>query len=283
MGESEEICVYLFGVDGNTRSIAWKGKSRKGQCMPFKLVKTQHWTFDTGDFPECFLCCERGLWTCYKSLGDLHRGNSFSFTLRLQLYFCFLWLTAILSNMFFTTVAFAVLCLVSGSLAAPLTCDDVVRPEMQPDLPLWYGLWTLVATSTKVVYSFLGLVNNDSFTLHYNNATFLVTQRTRDHCSSTQYNVTLEGAHFNNSVGYVTVSGTIFANSCPDCILARFITQSSYFHLEHLCLLSRRREVNPEELQEFKTLVSCLKFPDYIVMDPSKELCPPPEGFYSSN
>lgn len=183
--------------------------------------------------------------------------------------------------MFFTAVAFAVLCLASGSLAAPLTCDEVVRPALHPDLPLWYGRWSLVASSMKLVFSHWPLVDNDSFTLHYNNATFLTTERRGARCSSTHYNVTLEGAHFNNSVGFVT--GTIFSNSCPDCIWVKFVTQSSLFHIEHLCLLSRRREVNPEELQEFRSLVSCLKFPNHVVMDPSKELCPPPEGFYSSS
>lgn len=185
--------------------------------------------------------------------------------------------------MFLTTLAFTVLCLVSGSLAAPLTCDDVVPAATQQDLPPLYGSWTLVASSTKVVHLLGYLIDNDSFVLHYNNATFLTTERRQGRCFSNRHNVTLDGAHFNTSRGFVTINGTLYSNSCPDCILVRFILDSPYFNIEHLSLLSRRREVNPEDLREFMILLPCLKFPKHVVMDPTKELCPPPEDFYNSN
>lgn len=186
--------------------------------------------------------------------------------------------------MFFPNIAFVILCLVSGSLAAPLTCDDVTQPATQTDPSHWYGEWNLVAATMKVVRSLVPFTDNDSFMLHYNNATFLTTWRQGSRCSSTHYHVTLEGAHFTTSSSYVAVNGTIFSSSnCPDCILTRIIMDSHFFNLEHLCLFSRRKEVNPEELQDFKALVPCLDFKGYVVMDPSKERCPPPEGFYNSN
>lgn len=185
-----------------------------------------------------------------------------------------------MSNMFF---AFVVLCLASGSLAAPLTCDNVMQPAI-PDLSHWYGEWNLVATSAKVLRTLLPLGNSDSFMLHYNNATFLTTQRSGDQCSSDRYNVTMEGAHFTTSKSFVAINGTFYSSSnCPDCILTRIIMDSPYFFIDHLCLFSRRTEVNPEELQDFKSLVPCLKLSDYVVMDSSKQRCPPPEDFYNSN
>lgn len=186
--------------------------------------------------------------------------------------------------MFFVKTAFVVLCLVSGILAAPLTCDDVTQPAIQTDLSRWYGEWNLVAAGVKVVRSLVLLTDSDSFTLHYNNATFLTIGRYGDQCRLSRYNVTMEGAHFTTSSGLVTANGTIFSSSnCPDCILTRIIMDSSYFTLEHLLLLSRRKEVNPEELQDFKSLVPCLKIPGYVVMDPYKERCPIPEDFYNSH
>lgn len=186
--------------------------------------------------------------------------------------------------MFFANIAFVVLCLVSGSLAAPPTCDDVLRPATQTDLSHWYGAWNLVAASAKVLRTNVRLGDNDSFMLHYNNATFLTAGRMGDRCSFDRYNVTMEGARFTTSSTFVTVNGTIFSSSnCPDCILANILMDSPFFTLEHLCLFSRRTEVTPEEQQDFKSLMSCLKFSRYVVMDSSKKRCPPPEDFYNSN
>lgn len=179
--------------------------------------------------------------------------------------------------------AFVVLCFVSGSLAAPLTCDDVMQPAIQ-DLSHWYGEWNLVAASAKVLRTRLPLMYTDSFMLHYNNATFLTTEWSGNQCSFHRYNVTMEGAHFTTSRRYVAINGTFYSSSnCPDCILTTIMMDSPYFAIEQLCLFSRRIEVNPEELQDFKSLLPCLKFPDYVVMDSAKERCPPPEDFYNSN
>lgn len=188
--------------------------------------------------------------------------------------------------MFSTNIALVVLCLVAASLAAPLTCDDVTQPAAETDLSQWYGAWNLVAASVKVHRTIWPLIDHDSFVLHYNNATFLTIARFRDQCDFQHYNITMEGGHFTTTTTreLVTLNGTLFPTShCPDCILARFIMDSHYSSLEHLCLFSRRIQVNPEELQDFKSLVPCLKFPKYVVMDPSKERCPPPEDFYNSN
>lgn len=231
----------------------------------------------------CF-CCEIGLWTWYENICNLHQSRSFSFTLGLQLYFCFLRPAITVSDMSFTNIAFVVLCLAHCCLAAPLTCDNVVQLTIQTELPHWYGAWNLVAWSVRVLRTYVPLVGSDSFTLHYNNATFLATQRVGDQCLTTHYNITMEGPHFTTRRGFVTVNGTIFSssNSCPDCILALFTMDAPYFTIENLCLFSRRRELNPEELQDLKSLKPCLKFTDHTVIDSSKERCPPPDDFYPS-
>lgn len=287
IGKGEEICGYLVDIGRYMRSIASRGKSGKGQSKRFKLLlkkkNNQPWSLDPKNFPECFLCCERGLWTSYKNLCNLHQCHSSSFTLWLQLYFSPPWLSDSVGNMLFTNIAFVVLCLASGSLAAPLICDNV-QPANQMNHSHFYGDWNLIAASVKVQRTLMPLIDNDSFTLHYNNATFLTMGRYGSQCSSTRYNVTMEGADFTTTNRFVGVHGNIFSSSnCPDCFMARIFMHSRHFALEHLCMFSRREEVKPEELQDFKSLAQCLKFPKYVVMDPSKERCPPPEDFYNSN
>ncbi|KAK9540048.1 hypothetical protein VZT92_002520 [Zoarces viviparus] len=54
----------------------------------------------------------------------------------------------------------------------------------------------------------------------------------------------------------------------------RWIVKSSRRQSLELNLLSRRREVDQKELEEFKAQLKCYGLPTPVVMDPTKELCP---------
>lgn len=178
--------------------------------------------------------------------------------------------------------AITVFCLVSGSLAASLPCDNLTQPLEQLDPGSLEGKWTLVADSLRIVRSEGPIVDSDSVSLLYFNSTFLKANRVNESCNYFHDNVTIEGSRYNIAVGpAVTFSGTFYPTSCPDCVMMTFRVDSPLYVFEELCLFCRRREVDEEALREFIALSKCLKFPSHVVMDPNKELCPLPEGFYN--
>ncbi|KAK5926517.1 hypothetical protein CgunFtcFv8_022083 [Champsocephalus gunnari] len=63
-----------------------------------------------------------------------------------------------------------------------------------------------------------------------------------------------------------------FSNS--DCVVMRWIVQSSKRRSMDMYLLSRRREVEQKELEEFRHQLNCYGLPTPVVMDPTKESCP---------
>lgn len=180
--------------------------------------------------------------------------------------------------------AITVFCLVSGSLADSLPCDNLTLPLEQLDTGSLEGRWTLVLDSVRIVRSRVPLVHSDSVSVYFFNSTFLRANRDSEFCSYTHHNVTIEGPRYHVTVGpEVSFSGTFYPTSCPDCIMLTFIVDSPMYVSEALCLFSRRREVDEEVLREFIALSKCLKFSSHVVMDPNKELCPLPEGFTISN
>lgn len=180
--------------------------------------------------------------------------------------------------------AITVFCLVSGSLADSLTCDNLMLPLEHLDTGSLQGGWTLVADSLRIIRSRVPLSQSDSVSVYFFNSTFLKANRHGESCSYTHHNVTIEGPHYHVAFGpVVSFSGTIYPSSCPDCVMLTFIVDSPLYALEELCLFSRRRKVDEEALREFIALSKCLKFSSHVVMDPNKELCPLPEGFTISN
>lgn len=174
--------------------------------------------------------------------------------------------------------AIAVFCLVSGSLAASLPCDNLTQPLEQLDLGSLEGTWTLVADSTRIVRSRVPIVNVDSVSVHFFNSTFVKSDRVGESCSYLTHDVTIEGSRYHVAIGPgMSFSGTFYPTSCPDCVLMTFKVDTPLCVLEELCLLSRRREVDEEALREFIALSKCLKFSSHVVMDPNKELCPLPD------
>lgn len=180
--------------------------------------------------------------------------------------------------------AITVLCLVSGSLAVSLPCDNLMLPLEQLDPGSLKGMWTLVADSMRILRSQVPVGHSDSVSVYFFNSTFLKANRDGESCSYSHHNVSIQGPRYHIAIGpSVSFSGTFYPTSCADCVMLTFVVDSPHFLSEELCLFSRRREVDEQALMEFIALSKCLKFPNHVVMDPNKELCPLLEGFTISN
>ena len=78
----------------------------------------------------------------------------------------------------------------------------------------------------------------------------------------------MTGGRFNLTGDFLGVA------SCPDCVVMRWNVVSSRRVSLDVYLLSRRREVGVEVMEEYEAQLRCLGLPAPVVMDPEKELCP---------
>jgi len=62
----------------------------------------------------------------------------------------------------------------------------------------------------------------------------------------------------------------------------KWIVESKRRHSVDLYLLSKKREVEPREMEEFRAQLKCYQLPEPVVMDPTKELCPERTGTQST-
>uniref|UniRef100_A0A3B4F0H1 Apolipoprotein M n=1 Tax=Pundamilia nyererei TaxID=303518 RepID=A0A3B4F0H1_9CICH len=162
--------------------------------------------------------------------------------------------------------ALSLLCLVAGSHSAPLTCEELVRPLDRLNLHHLKGKWALVA----------GSLSHPPF-LDLKTSTLSYTQINRfgDQCQYLRYNISVEGSTFTFDVqSRFSLSMYFLHTSCPDCVVMRWLVKSSRRISTDLYLLSRRREVEQKELEEFRAQLKCYQLPEPVVMDPTKELCP---------
>ena len=181
----------------------------------------------------------------------------------------------------FAVFATFLLCWMSVSHSAPLACEDLLHPLDQLDPHHFTGRWALVAGSLNHSASMDALRLRDSITMFFSNTSetsdFSYTQVNRfgDQCQHLPYNISIEGSTFTFDVGNrFELTGSFLYTSCPDCVVMRWIVKSKKRHSVDLYLLSRRREVEQKELEEFRTQLKCLDLPTPVVMDPTKELCP---------
>lgn len=163
---------------------------------------------------------------------------------------------------------------VCGSLAAPLTCEQLLRPLDQLDPHALEGTWALVAGSISHLPFMERFRVRDSATSSFSTngtgITMVRSMRLDDQCSYMSVNVSLEGSGF--SFSHNDVNATFTRAPCGDCMLMRFEVKSGA--RIHFYLFSRRRQLEEQELQEFRRQAECLKMPPPHVMDPTKELCP---------
>ncbi|XP_071754172.2 uncharacterized protein LOC139910694 [Centroberyx gerrardi] len=191
-------------------------------------------------------------------------------------------MTSVYRDMF-ALCATVLLYFMSVSHSAPLSCEDLLRPLDQLEPGPMEGRWALVAGSFRDPAALEALKRRDSVTVDFYNSSetsnYAYTQinRVGDKC---QYylplNIAIEGSTLTFDVrDNVNFTGTFLHTSCPDCAVMHLeIEELRKNKSLDLYLISRRREVGPKEMEEYKAQLECLKLPPPVVMDPTKELCP---------
>ncbi|KAF3687540.1 hypothetical protein EXN66_Car003212 [Channa argus] len=176
----------------------------------------------------------------------------------------------------FLVCAIVLLRLTSLSHSAPLACEALVRPLDQLDLHHLEGRWAMVAASLSDLSLMGRLASRDSATAKFSintcdsNILLRRSMSLNNTCHYSAYNISLEGSRFTFDNGRVTTN--FIHTSCQDCILMSFDVESG--KRQHFYLFSRRRQLEQEEVADFRAQVKCLHMPPPVVMDPSKELCP---------
>lgn len=174
----------------------------------------------------------------------------------------------------FSTACIVVVLLVSGNLAAPLACEDLLRPVNQVDPAYMMGRWASVASSLQLEAARDALETKDSFAVDVRNSSYTMAISFNGQCNYYHRNITLEGPVAVSKVNNFTLTATLRSTTCPDCLVLTFDVESPSYKSVDLYLLSRRREVTPEEMAEFMAQLECLKMSPPVVMDPTQELCP---------
>eukprot|EP00064_Thunnus_orientalis_P020454 superscaffoldBa00005632_g20589 len=167
-----------------------------------------------------------------------------------------------------------VLCLMSVSRSAPLDCENLLRSTDQLDLKHWEGKWVLIAGSFKDKVHEDLLKGKDSVTIDFHDSTFTQSDHHTDQCRYYSQNISVVGSGFGYKVGSFNITGTLVHTSCQDCMVFRLDYQAPVFTTTDFYLLSKRRQLEQKELEEFKSQVECLQMPAAHMMDPTKELCP---------
>lgn len=176
--------------------------------------------------------------------------------------------------MFFTACIIAVLCSLSGSLAAPVACDDLVRPLNQVDLHNLVGRWIVIASSFQTEEAAAALKEKDSYSVVLDNSTYTLAFSEKGQCHYYLRNMSVEGPVVTSKVGNYTLTATLRHTSCADCLLMTYDVDSPSYKSKDVYLMSKRRELDQKEMEEFTAQLECLKMPELVVMDPTKEPCP---------
>uniref|UniRef100_A0A672GCE9 Uncharacterized protein n=1 Tax=Salarias fasciatus TaxID=181472 RepID=A0A672GCE9_SALFA len=182
--------------------------------------------------------------------------------------------------------AITLLHLLSVSLSAPLGCEELLRPSIPVGPHHLEGRWALVGGSLSnpehlqrfrergsVAVDFFG--NSNETDMSYTRSM----RSKEEECSYSSYNITLEGSGFSfRGEGKRNYTAN-FLSTCPDCLLMHLTHQLE--KRQHLYLFSRRRELEPFEMDHFTLQVGCLNMSSPAVMDPTKELCPEKDWKFS--
>lgn len=176
--------------------------------------------------------------------------------------------------------ALASLLLWALSCSTAPVCEDLVRPLDQLDARQVHGRWALVAGSVDHMASLEALRLRDSITIYISNSSeasvtsYAQVNRFGSTCQPLSYNMSMDASGFTFNVGNrFSLSGSFLRTSCPDCVVMRWSVESSRRTSVDLYLLSRRRMVTQEEMDEYRHQLSCLNLPSPVVMNPDMELC----------
>lgn len=180
----------------------------------------------------------------------------------------------------FTAYSVILLCLVAASQSAPPVCEKLVQPLSQVDSRNLEGGLAIIAGSINNSLIMEALKVRDSITAYFSNSSeteFSYTQinRIAGECQHRHYNISIQDSTFTFEVGgRFKLDGSFLYTSCPDCVVMRWIVRSTRRNTDDLYLLSRRRTLRQEEMEEFAAQAGCLQLPSPVVMDPTKKLCP---------
>ncbi|CAJ1053563.1 hypothetical protein KUCAC02_016095 [Xyrichtys novacula] len=187
--------------------------------------------------------------------------------------------------MLLATCVVALFCFIPASSLAPPNCGDLVRPLDHVDGHQLDGRWHLIAHSPVEPDNQSAYKLMDSLGMKFSNASDnhntsnLLLERILGFLGTCDYessNITLEGNILTSS----NESATFFHTSCSDCLILHFTNGRAHGNLH---LYSKRREVEKEVMDEFKTQAECVKNQPPVMMDSSKKLCPDQEPTLSED
>lgn len=187
------------------------------------------------------------------------------------------------SNLTFAAHATILLCLLGASQSAPTDCERLVRPLHQVHLHHLEGGWAFIAGSINNSRIMEALKQRGSIAAYFSNSSethlsYTQVNRITGQCQQRSYNISFQGSTFSLEGNHrFQLNGSFLFTSCPDCAVMRWVVNSARRQTVDLYLLSRRRTLEPEVMEEFKAQVNCLQLPPPAVMDPSEELCPEPQ------
>uniref|UniRef100_A0A8C7MVP5 Apolipoprotein M n=1 Tax=Oncorhynchus kisutch TaxID=8019 RepID=A0A8C7MVP5_ONCKI len=159
---------------------------------------------------------------------------------------------------------------VSGSQAAPLTCEDLLRPL---ELSSTLGKWMYIAESSdrpfweQILYTLLHSAWIEFYGIgipHQNAFGF--------GCSRINSNFTLHDNSTWTSVSPIPVT-EVLLTTCSDCLLTLEKWDEDGKTYTSLTLYSRRRELTATELDFYKKQVDCLSLPPATHMEGEHLYC----------
>lgn len=186
----------------------------------------------------------------------------------------------IYSSVMFAAHATILLFLVGVSQAAPPVCEQLVQPLGQVHMHQLQGGLAFVAGSVNNSQIMEALKLRGSITAYFSNSSethvsYTQVNRIAEQCQWRSYNISFQGATFTfEGNGRFQLNGSLLYTSCADCAVMQWAVNSPRRQTLDLYLLSRRRKLEQEEMEEFKAQVACMQLPPPVEMDPSEELCP---------
>lgn len=178
---------------------------------------------------------------------------------------------------FFVACA-VIVCLVSVSNTAPLACEDLTRSLDQVVPRQLEGRWAAVAGSYSDLQNLEVFKQAESVSVNVSSTSenrifYTRSVRLNNNCHHFHFNISVEGSSFTyDGIGNDSLSANFFQTSCQDCMLMQVKEQSG--KVLRIALVSRRRQLEQKEMDEFTAQVKCLNLPPPVFKDPTKELCP---------
>ncbi|KAG7458862.1 hypothetical protein MATL_G00225060 [Megalops atlanticus] len=172
----------------------------------------------------------------------------------------------------------AVLSLLSAAAAAPVPCEELVKPLVLDNVDKILGKWILIAGTADDPNNVDVLRNIDSawlqFSLASHNDTAIFTQGVRlgKECIYSSAKTTIKNNKF--TINDTIVSTGVLLRADPDYLLMSYSNTFGQITFQFLYLLGKKADLSVSELELYKRQVKCLSLHPPVLMDKEKELCP---------